>query len=513
MPPEPQDETLDPRAPRSTRLVLGEGAKPRIEILFHSDLRRVGDSLTVGEREVIIGRDGPSFSSARGAAPLNDPCVSRRQLSVAYRSGAFVVLADPSARRPLSFFGPGGEPRSPSTSVEPGSLVAIGDRILLRLAHAPDDGDDLGIVGRSAAAIELRRAIRSLADAASTVLVRGETGVGKELVARALHEASRRKGAPFVAVNCAALPENLVESELFGHARGAFSGATTAKAGLFRAAGAGTIFLDEIGELPLPMQAKLLRALQERAVRPLGESTEIPFDARVVCATNRDLAQEVEEGRFRADLFGRIEAPEILVPPLRARVVDAPLIFARFFEAQVRAAGGRVLPAMLRAADVEPPPIPLAHVLELLRYPWPRNVRELERHVGALAASSAEAGSFRLPGPFPPRESLRAPGTRTSVPPEGGERPRARPDLDELLRVLESNDHVQHQAARALGVSRTTLDRWLRELGVRRPKDVPDDEILAAYRAAGNVEAAAQALRISARGMRLRLTELGVDDA
>lgn len=505
------DETQDPRAPRSIRQLGVATTRPRLEILFHSDLRRIGDSLALDQSLVELGRDGPLFTSG---APLADPCISRRQLAIGFRESAFVVQPDASARRALSLFGPEGEPRQVAGEAEPGALLAIGDRVLLRLANATaPDTEDFGLIGKSAPALALRRSIRALCEGVQTVLIFGETGVGKELVARALHDASPRAAAPFVAVNCAALPENLIESELFGHARGAFSGAATAKDGLFRAAGRGTIFLDEIGELPLSMQAKLLRALQERAVRPLGESREIAFDARVVCATHRDLANEVEEGRFRGDLYARIEAPRIDVPPLRERPEDIPLLFAHFLEAQalsspVTSSAGRALRSLFRPADVEPPPIPMAHVLELLRYRWPRNIRELERHVGALAASTAEAGRFRLSAPFPPRDSARPPSVRPASP---SEKPRARPDLDELLRVLEAHEHVQHRASRALGVSRTTLDKWLRELGVRRPKDVPDAEILAAYRSAGGaVEEAARTLRVSARGLRLRLTELGI---
>ena len=501
MPLDLQDETLDPRAPRSMR-IAAEPVSPRLTILFHSDLRRIGDSHpfpTIERgRAIDIGRDTPSF----GEGPLADPCISRRQLAIEHRDGRFHVRPDPSARRPLAAFGPELSPRDVGAPLEPGSYVAIGDRVLLRLSHGATE-DPSAILGQSDVAIALRRSIRALAAGTQTVLIRGETGVGKELVARALHHGSPRAAAPLVCVNCAALPENLVESELFGHARGAFSGAATAKDGLFRAAGRGTIFLDEIGELPLSIQAKLLRVLQERTVRPLGESRELPFEARVVAATNRDLAHEVAEGRFRADLYARLEAPEILVPPLRERPDDVPLLFAHYFVAQ--ATDGWVRPA-----DAEPPPIPLEHVLDLMRHGWPRNVRELERHVASVLASIAETGRFvaRVPmstRPPPP------PSPASTPPPARGSRQAAalggRPDVDELLRVLDAHDYVQHQVAKTLGVSRTTLDKWMRELGVRRPKDVPEDELLGAVRAHG-VEGAARSLRVSLRGLRLRLAEL-----
>ncbi len=510
-PVEHQDETLDPRGSAPAREVV-EPVRPASTILFHSDLRRVGEVCALGDAPVVVGRDAPVFAARDARGPLADPCVSRRQVTVQWMPAQrrFRVEPDPSARRPLAVFGADGEPRPGARDVEPGGLLAIGDRILLRLSHGIlDDGDDLGLVGTSPAMVALRRAIAALADGAQTVLVRGETGVGKEVVARALHRASSRASAPLVAVNCAALPENLVESELFGHVRGAFSGASTAKEGLFRAAGRGTVFLDEIGELPLAVQAKLLRVLQERAVRPLGDAREIPFEAGVICATHRDLAQDVEAGRFRADLYARIEAPEIVVPPLRERGEDVPLLFAHFLREQVRAAGpsAGALAGLIRPASAEPPPVPLDYLLQLVRHAWPRNVRELQRHVATLAAATVEAGAFRA---IPPK-SARASAPSRPAPPSS-ERPRGRPGIEELLRVLDAHDHVQHQVARALGVSRTTLDKWMRELGVRRPKDVPDAEIIDAYRASsGHLESAARALRVSARGLRLRLGELGIE--
>ena len=187
-----------------------------------------------------------------------------------------------------------------------------------------------GIAGGSPAIRETIEMIRRVADSDATVLVTGESGTGKELVARALHRLSPRATEPFVAVNCAAMPAPLLESELFGHVRGAFTDAKRSRAGLFVQAGAGTIFLDEIGEMPIEMQVKLLRVLQERKVRPVGGDEEVPFEARVVTATNRDLETEVEEKRFREDLFYRINVVAIPVPPLRARAGDI-LLLAQYF--------------------------------------------------------------------------------------------------------------------------------------------------------------------------------------
>jgi two-component system, NtrC family, nitrogen regulation response regulator GlnG len=343
------DQTLDPEVDRARSGALGVDDLVVLEVLFHPDLRRVGDRAVLGpafsdgaRAEVVLGRDAPLFRGAGwgDALPLADPCVSRRQLSVRWvpERQVFEIKPAAEARRALTLYGPDGTPLGDAPGAVPhGSIVGIGDRVLLLCACRPTEvvGPDLGMVGESRAMVALRAQIRALADTLDTVLVAGETGVGKELVARALHDASRRRKGPFLVVNCAAMPEALLESELFGHAKGAFSGAQGAKEGMFRAAQGGTLFLDEIGELPASMQAKLLRVLQERAVRPVGEAHERPVDVRVVAATNRDLAAEVEAGRFRADLYSRLEGPSLTVPPLRARREDVPRLFVHFLRRRV----------------------------------------------------------------------------------------------------------------------------------------------------------------------------------
>jgi two-component system response regulator HydG len=223
-----------------------------------------------------------------------------------------------------------------------------------------------GLVGSSGSMKRVHDTIARIAESDASVLVHGETGTGKELVARRIHAISPRKDGPFVAINCAAVPHNLLESELFGHARGAFTDAKTDRHGLFVQAHHGTLFLDEIGEMPLEMQAKLLRALQERKVRPVGANHEVAFDARILAASNRDLEEEVEEKRFREDLFYRINVVRIDVPPLRERSSDVLELAQHFLTQHAARTGKAPLGVSAEAAR------------KLVAYHWPGNVRELE---------------------------------------------------------------------------------------------------------------------------------------
>jgi DNA-binding NtrC family response regulator len=252
--------------------------------------------------------------------------------------------------------------------------------VLRRALHRPGGGSmavdataaaraSTQLVGNSAAMQEIFKLIVLLADNELTVLVQGESGVGKELVARAVHEQGARRNLPFVAVNCAAIPETLIESVLFGHERGAFTDARETRTGLFEAAGRGTLFLDEISELPLHLQSKLLRVLQERSFERVGSVTAMPFAARVIAASNRDLAAAVADGKFRDDLFHRLNLVSIRVPPLRERLQDIPGLVQALL-ARANAETGK----LVRAVEMD--------VIEMLqRHSWPGNVRELEHTI------------------------------------------------------------------------------------------------------------------------------------
>ena len=312
----------------------------------------------------------------------------------------------------------------------------------------PEESSEGELVGSSGAMKRVRELIGRVGATDISILIHGETGTGKELVARALHAASERKSGPFVAINCAAVPATLLESELFGHARGAFTDAKTARDGLFLQASGGTLFLDEIGEMPIEMQPKLLRALQERTIRPVGSNNDVPFDTRVIAATHRDLESEIEAKRFREDLFYRINVVKIDVPALRDRGGDILVLATHFLK---RAA------ARLRRPELKISP-PVASLL--LAYNWPGNVRELENcleRASALAHFdhiSAEDLPEKIRTYRPDRFVLSADEPAEILPLEEIER-------RYILRALKLLDGNKSRAADLLGLDRRTLYRRL----------------------------------------------------
>ena len=301
------------------------------------------------------------------------------------------------------------------------------------------------IVGTSE---QLRRVfdiVNKVADTSSSVLIQGESGTGKELIARSIHFNSSRSEQPFLAINCGALPESLLESELFGHTKGAFTGATSAKKGHFRSASGGTLFLDEVGEMPLPLQVKLLRALQEHEVMPVGSSISESFDTRILAASNRDLAAEVEAGRFREDLFYRLNVIEITVPPLRARREDIPLLVKHFV---ARSASRQNASEKAIAVDA---------MHALTNYDWPGNVRELENAVErAYILSSEEIDLDSLPPKVRQAFAERSAGV--------GNLPATLEEMERryVLETLGSVCDDKARAAEILGIDLSTLYRKLK---------------------------------------------------
>ena len=304
------------------------------------------------------------------------------------------------------------------------------------------------LVGASAAMKTVYGLIDRVAETDATVLVTGETGTGKELAARAIHRRSRRRDAPMVTLNCAAVPLNLFESELFGHVRGAFTDAKADRKGLFLQAHGGTLFLDELGDMPLDMQVKLLRALEARAVRPVGGQQEIPFDVRLVAATHRDLLARVEEGTFREDLYYRVDVMELAMPPLRARAADVLLLAQVFLEQFARQHGKLVRGISSPVAE------------RLLAYAWPGNVRELRNCIERAVAMARFEDLVVEDLPAQVREYTAAhvliaandPSELVSL---------AEVERRYVERVIQAVGGNKRQAAQILGLDRTTLYRKL----------------------------------------------------
>jgi two-component system response regulator PilR (NtrC family) len=322
------------------------------------------------------------------------------------------------------------------------------------------------IIGSSPAMEKLKQTLRTVASTASTVLIHGESGTGKELVARAVHICSPRASEPFVSVNCGAFPETLLESELFGYLKGAFTGANQNKRGLFEVAGGGTIFLDEISEMTLAMQVKLLRVLQERSVRPVGGTSEIPIDVRVIAATNRDLDKAVAENQFREDLYYRLNVIPIRVPNLRERREDIPLLANHFLKKYAAAASRSIMRLNKNSLD------------SLCGYEWPGNVRQLENTVErAVALEMTDELHVELPAERPKaRAAAAGAGASESVSEiapgavlpagVGMEGYVAGIERSLLQNALDRSNGVQTKAADLLGISYRSFRHLMKKYGL-----------------------------------------------
>jgi nitrogen regulation protein NR(I) len=336
------------------------------------------------------------------------------------------------------------------------------------------DGDRPPLVGESPAMRAIYEMIARVADSPSTVLITGESGTGKELIAKALHRGSSRRDRPLIKVNCAAIPKDLVESELFGYERGAFTGAVGAKPGRFELADGGTLFLDEIGEVPVEMQVKLLRALQESEFERVGGIKTLRVDVRLIAATNRDLKALIAEGRFREDLYYRLAVVPIALPPLRDRREDIPLLVRHFIEKYDQRLGKRV-----EGVDEE--------ALELLRaYPWPGNIRELENlmersvlfadgpivHAGALPDSLREATPAAPMAPVGALGAIAAPSGASMK--EIVRQAQAELERELIARALDETGGNVTRAAKRLQISRKSLQVKMKELGLRGTVEVDE---------------------------------------
>ncbi len=413
--------------------------------------------------ELVIGRDEACD------VVLEHPRVSRRHVRL--RVGDRWTVEDLGSRNRASVRGVPLEPGNP-VALAPGESFTVPPFSLLVMAeHAASPASGAAIVVDDPAAPNPPAVLVAVARSPVRVLITGETGVGKELLAAAIHRLSRRSGH-YVRLNCATFSETLLESELFGHERGAFTGASQAKPGHLEVAEGGTLFLDEVGELPMSLQAKLLRAVESNEILRVGGNQPIPIDVRFIVATNRDLTAEIARGRFRLDLFYRLAGISLTVPPLAARA------------ARIVPLAEELLRAAATAAGVAPPRIGRAAAERLVGHPWPGNVRELRNVVEralVLSLGAAELGPEHIlldpvaptasaapsRAPRPPRPSR--PTVTTAAPPAAVSDDAA----TERARILDALDHCagnQTRAAKLLGMSRATLSVKLTVLGIPRPR-------------------------------------------
>ena len=491
----------------------GEAGSPPLElaltVLLHPDPSLLGARALCGDGRVPIAlaRGTPRFELPEGGGqrPLDSARVSRSPLWIQREAGLVLIRAGRQRRPPLV----DGSPLSGTRRISweriagDGVLIALGGCVLIRLHLAAGPPPPIawrGLIGISAPMIALRERITRLARVPAPVLIRGESGSGKELIARALHDAGERSGGPWIAVNMSAIPLATAAAELFGHGRGAFTGAVSDRLGWFERAEGGTLFLDEIGETPAELQPQLLRVLDSGSIQPVGRQLR-RVDLRLVAATDAELEAMVRAGRFRKALLYRLQSAEIGAPPLRDRMMDLPLLLHHFLSEQLRELGSD----RLAEAGDECPWLGAELVMRLMRCSFPGNVRQLRSAALAITSASCDRRAAALPA-----DILERLGTTRPAPSSE----RRRGALTEALvrEALRRNRWVLSRAAADLGVAKNTLVAAIdRSEHLRLPRDLSAEEIAAALeRAGGSVPAAAAALEVSEHGLRLQLRALGL---
>lgn len=508
---------------------------PTLTILFHPQAPRVGARAYLGQivrgQEARLSRLEPDFEQPGSQAPLNDPYLSRQPIRFLPAPGGIEIRLDEGHTR----IALNGEPVDGGrvislAEMREGAVLEMGGRVvlLLHLFVAPrlPVREPHGLVGESSAIAQVRAEIHRVSDLAVPVLIRGATGTGKELVAQAIHAASRRSRGPFVSVNLGAIPPSLAASELFGAARGAFTGAVQAQDGYFRKAQGGTLFLDEIGETPQEVQASLLRVLEAGEVQPVGAQSALRVDVRVLAATDANLEQRVQAGTFREPLLHRLAGYSIRLPPLRERRDDIGRLLIHFLRQELAATGE------LEILDRDAPRLlwmKPALVEQLARYDWPGNVRQLRNAVRQLVIGSRGLPQLQSSPGF---ESLLASGGRpveavaeppAAAPAVSDPAPSSRPaaarrrkpadiSQDELLAVLRAHRWRLKRAAEALGISRPSLYVLIkRSSAIRKAGDLKVEEIVLCHReCGGDLNLMVERLMVSRDALHRRIRELGL---
>ena len=499
---------------------------PALTLLWHPSLDRVGHVALLVEvgfgRSVSVSRLDPGFGAPGEPAsdPIGHKSVSRDPVRFEDAGGGAIVIDSTGSARRLVVDGEELDGRRivRADDVDRGVVIELSRRVavlLHRVDPSVEPQPDHGLVGKSVAIERTRAQITALATHDSPVLVVGESGVGKELVAQAVHASSKRSSGPLVAVNMAAVPAGTAASDLFGHRRGAFTGAVSASEGYFQQADGGTLFLDEVGAAPVDVQGALLRVLETGELQPVGSESNRTVDARVLAATDVDLDGAVEAGRFRLPLLHRLRSFELRIPPLRERREDVGRLLAHFVAAELDEQGASM------SSEIEPrlsEALTSSVVSALTRYHWPGNVRELRNIVRRLVLQISRPEL----GPDPALQAIldAAPASsrRASRPARpASKRPSRRRRIDEIddaevIEALEGAGWKPSRAAEALGVSRTTMYALMQRSGaVQKAADLPSETIVSELDAcAGDPAAAAARLRVSERGLRLRMKQLGI---
>ena len=532
---------------RSRRRDARDGALA-LTVLCHPDIRRVGEravlrELTAGHA-VALSRLQPELSQPGETLgrPLADRRMSRTPVWIAplpHGEEAEGVRLD-TRECPTPVFADGLQVQGVQTfsreALAAGVVLELSSRSVLLLHHiqpglhrAGGPGDLLGLVGHSDAVANVRQRILQVADLDLPVLLRGETGTGKELAASAIHAASRRRSGPFVSLNMGAVPASLAASELFGAAKGSFTGAVRDQPGYFQRAHGGSLFLDEVGETPVEVQPLLLRALESGEIQRVGASTPVHVDVRLIAATDANLESAVEQGRFRAPLLHRLAGYEIFLPPLRERRDDFGRLFFHFLRAELRALHEEE--KLLLRSETEEPWLPASVVARLARHAWPGNLRQLRNVARELVVGSRGFPKAQIGSPIERllREVTEAapPPSRSLTPAPVGpvqDTPTPRPgtpiryrspsevSTEEILSALRANRWEIKPTAEQLGVARPSLYLMMEKLpGLRKAADLSRAEILEAQRACnGSLEAMVDHLEVSKPALLQRMKRLGL---
>jgi two-component system, NtrC family, nitrogen regulation response regulator GlnG len=524
------------------------GARSRVSvltILYHPDLSRIGERAALPDlaagRSVPLSRSGPEFTDESGVArPLSDLHLSRSPLHLlpGNEAGAVRLLVGESRTRVSADGEPVEAGRDFSAAeVRRGVVLELAERIVLLLhdrAEVPLHAGSRplpGLIGENEGIQRLRNEIGRVADLDLPVLIRGETGTGKELVARAIHETSRRRDAVCISVNMGAVPPTLASSELFGVVRGAYTGAVRDQPGYFQRAHGGTLFLDEIGETPLDVQVMLLRVLETGEVQRVGSPATQKVDVRLITATDANLEAAIAEGRFRAPLLHRLTGYEMWLPPLRERRDDFGRLLLHFLRQELSAVGEEHRLASTPASTTAPW-LPASLVARLARHDWPGNVRQLRNAVRQLVIDSRSFETVQI-GPQIERllrDTSRAgiaispSASRAGIPalgepparrkaPAGSYRSPAEVPVEEILAALRAHHWEVKSAAADLGISRPSLYVLMDKLpGIRKAVELGQAEIQEAVDACGgNLDAMAERLEVSKRGLVQRMKQLGMD--